>query len=173
MGPGPPRRYPQRTQSPVLGTGQKRLWLLAYAVGLLVGCSSAPSISEYPTTLRCPACPTVQVLRVIDGDTFESPAGRARLFGVDAPERHEPCYRQATDGLRHLAGGVVRVEPGPRARDPGGRLLHYVYTRAGNSVDEILVREGLARAWTRDGQHRQPLMGLEQGARTTETGCLW
>ena len=37
------------------------------------------------------------------------------------------------------------------------------YTQAGDSIDEILVSEGLANAWTRDGQHRDLLVGSERG----------
>ncbi len=136
-------------------------------------CSGAPSLGEYPTTLRCPDCPTLSVTRIVDGDTFDSPQGRVRLFGVDTPERGERCQNQASSGLKQLAGGLARVEAGPRAKDPGGRLLYYVYTEAGNSIDEILVREGLARAWTRDGQHRDHLAALEREARARSAGCLW
>ena len=149
-------------------------WLGLLALALfLVACSSAPSISEYATELKCPDCRPLSVSRIIDGDTFQSPAGSIRLFGVDTPERGERCYRQATSGLRQLAGGSVRVESGPRARDPGGRLLFYLYTMRGNSIDEILVREGLARAWTRDGQHRDALVRLERSAQRSGSGCLW
>jgi endonuclease YncB( thermonuclease family) len=96
-----------------------------------------------------------------------------RIFGIDAPERNDRCYRRATNTLRQLAGKAVRVEPGPRERDPGGRLLYYTFTVAGNSIDEMLVREGLARAWNGDGQHREVLMGWERGARNAAAGCLW
>ena len=85
-----------------------------------------------------------------------------RLFGVDTPERGEKCYGEATDRLRELAGGEVRVELGPRSRDRYGRLLYYVYTQDGDSIDEILVSEGLAKAWTRDGQHRDLLLSLDR-----------
>ena len=151
-----------------------RLFALAlFLVFSLAACSSTPSISEYATDLRCSGCSTLTVSSVIDGDTFNSPAGTVRLFGVDTPERAERCYRQASGALRQLAGGMVRVESGPRARDPGGRLLYYIYTMQGNSIDEILVREGLALAWARDGQHRDALVRLERGARTSGSGCLW
>ena len=113
------------------------------------------------------------VQRVIDGDTFESPSGGVRLFGVDTPERGRPCYSQAAQLLRGLAGDTVRVEQGPRGRDRGGRLLYYVYSSKGNSIDEILIRQGLATAWTGDGQHRNLLVGLEQKARQAGSGCLW
>lgn len=57
--------------------------------------------------------------------------GRVRLFGVDTPERGQHCYSEATERLRELAGGVVRVEAGPRVQDPFGRSLWYVFTEAG------------------------------------------
>lgn len=128
---------------------------------------------ECTTGLCCEDCPLIQVSNVIDGDTFDSPAGRVRLFGVDAPERGERCYSQATNGLRKLAGREVRVEAGTRSHDPNGRLLFYVYTKAGESIDERLLRLGLAHAWTRDGQHRDRLVDLERQARLAGSGCLW
>ena len=41
------------------------------------------------------------------------------------------------------------------------------------SIDETLIREGLGRAWTKDGQHRDLLLELEKEARRSRTGCLW
>ena len=127
---------------------------------------------ECETTLCCEDCGTLTVTRIIDGDTFVSDRGRVRLFGMDTPERGQRCFAQATRRLRELAGDTVRVEPGPRSYDPYGRLLYYVYTEAGESVDEILVREGLARAWTLDGQHRDFLVNLEATTRKKGGGCL-
>ena len=115
-----------------------------YAVGTLTG-------GDCDTKLCCPDCETLSVGRIIDGDTFDANQGRVRLFGMDTPERGERCFGEATERLRDLAGDTVRVENGPRARDAFGRLLFYVYTNSGESIDEVLVREGLARAWTRDG----------------------
>ena len=85
----------------------------------------------------------------------------------------EPCYQEATTRLTELAKGAVRVESGPRELDPFERLLFYTYTESGESIDETLVREGYARAWTRDGQHRETLMDLEREARDNGVGCLW
>jgi endonuclease YncB( thermonuclease family) len=139
----------------------------------MVACSTAPSSGEKQTTLRCPDCQATPVLRIIDGDTFDTPSGRVRLFGVDTPERGERCFKEAATRLRDLAGKQVRIQPGPRAQDRGGRLLLYVYTEAGNSIDETLIREGLAVAWTRDGQHRDLMGALAQEARNSGTGCIW
>jgi hypothetical protein len=52
-----------------------------------------------------------------------------------------------------LAGDSVRVEFGPRQGDRYGRILYYVFTMEGESIDEMLAREGLALAWLEDGQH--------------------
>ena len=125
------------------------------------------------TELCCDDCRVIPVSRVIDGDTFVSGGSRVRLFGVDTPEVGESCATEATERLRGLAGDTVRVEPGPRSQDSFGRSLFYTYTEAGDSIDEILVSEGLAYAWTRDGQHRDYIASVERSARTQGTGCLW
>jgi len=83
---------------------------------------------------------------------------------VDAPERGERYYNEAAERLRQLAGDVVGFEPGPRAEDSYSGLLFYIYAQNGESIDEALIREGLATAWTRDGQHRDRLVGLERKA---------
>ena len=104
---------------------------------------------------------------------FISLYARIRLFGVDTPERRERCFNEATTRFAQLAGDTVRVEFGPRQEDRYGRMLFYVYTDQGESIDEMMVREGLAEAWTRDGQHRDVLVAAEEGARRDGRGCLW
>lgn len=150
--------------------------LFSLTVGL-ASCAGPQTIEEYQTKLRCSDCPIIQVIRVIDGDTFVSiiggVRGRVRLFGVDTPERGMTCFSEASMGFRQLAGREVRVEPGPRGLDPGGRRLFYVYTVDGNSIDEIMIRAGLARAWTKDGQHRRGLTDWETTSRQSGEGCLW
>ncbi|MDA0735482.1 MAG: thermonuclease family protein [Chloroflexi bacterium] len=130
-------------------------------------------ISDCSTIICCSDCMDIGMDRVIDGDTFKSANARIRLFGVDTPERGEKCFTEATERFKELAGDTVRVEFGPRHEDNYGRILFYVYTNAGESIDEILVREGLAEAWTRDGQHRDVLVAAEKGARRDGFGCLW
>ena len=138
--------------------------------------SQAP---ECPVALCCFHCPTFPVTRVIDGDTFVSGRMtneqmlRIRLYGVDTPERGEHCFDEATERFKELAGDSVRIEYGPRQNDRYGRLLAYVYTEDAESIGEKLIQEGLGRAWTRDGQHRDLLVGLEENARRDGSGCLW
>lgn len=123
--------------------------------------------------LRCPDCESIPVTRIIDGDTFVSGETRIRLYGMDTPEIGERCVDEATDRLKDLAGSTVRVEQGPRTTDQYGRTLAYLYTKSGVSIDEALVKEGLAVAWRRDGQHRAHLIEPESEAKRQGTGCLW
>ena len=82
-----------------------------------------------------------------------------------SPERGEPCFNEATERLRELAGGTLRVGRGPRAEDRYGRSLFYVYTQYCECIDETLVRGGLALAVTWDGQHRGVLEAAETRVR--------
>ena len=143
--------------------------VLITILAFIVACSSPVE----GTLLLCDDCEEVRVSRVIDGDTLESSSGRLRSFGVDTPERGQPCASKATNRLSELAGNSVRLEDGPRLSDQFGRRLAYIYTESGSSIDEILVREGLATAWTGDGQHRNFLVELERATRDAEFGCLW
>ena len=147
--------------------------IFSFSMGLLIALFQFYSGSGLSTDLRCPDCDTIPVTRIIDGDTFVSGNPRVRLYGLDTPEVGEPCADEATERLRALAGDTVRVEQGPRTVDPYGRTLAYLYTESGMSIDELLVKEGLAVAWTRDGQHRLLLMDLEREAKDEGVGCLW
>jgi len=96
-----------------------------------------------------------------------------RFYGIDTPEQGEPCFRDATEAARRFLGSVVRLEDGPRRTDGFGRRLAYVYDAFGNSIDVQMVAGGYARAWTRDGQHRDALVALEVSAESNGAGCLW
>ena len=125
------------------------------------------------TTLCCKNCNSLRVTSIIDGDTFNSTAGTVRLFGINTPEKGHPCFSEAKRKLTELAGNTIRVEKGPRRLDSHGRLLFYTYTEQGESIDEIMVTEGLAHAWVLDGQHVNILKMAEAAALGNSTGCLW
>ena len=146
---------------------------VALLVAIAIGCGEAPNDQEYLTDLRCTACRTIDVERVIDGDTIETPDGIVRLFGIDTPEAGEACATEATYALGRLLDGTARVQTALRHRDSHGRLLYYLFTPAGNSIEEMLVARGLAEAWTKDGQHRDFLVGVEVKTRLAKRGCLW
>ena len=117
------------------------------------------------------------VLKVIDGDTIhvliDGERQPVRYYGIDAPEEGEKCYQEATERNRQLVGTTVRLEPDARDKDKYGRLLRYVFTNEGISVDSALVSEGLAKAWRHDGRYAGRLTTLEIHAREHSIGCLW
>jgi len=102
-------------------------------------------ISRCFTIVCCSDCMEIDVDRVIEGDIFLSANARIRLFGVDTPDRGEPCFNEATERLKQLASDAVWVEFGPRQEDRYGRILYYVYNENGESIDEMMVREGFVK----------------------------
>ena len=144
---------------------------------MFMACEKMPEGSDSVDQPGSSGTSEARVVRVIDGDTVDvlisGTRHRVRLFGVDTPERGERCYMEAAERTRELSGDVVVVESGPRTEDRYGRLLFYLFTQGGESIDAILVREGLATAWTKDGQYRDLLLSMEKKARSNGTGCLW
>ena len=138
---------------------------------ILLACSGLTSGCE--TTLCCPDCPTESVLRVTGGDTFDTSTLVVRLLGVDAPVEGDRCFEEARERLARLAHTVVRVESGPEVQDILARRLYYVYTDLGESIDETLIVEGLARESHREGQHLKRLLQLDRAAQREGTGCLF
>ncbi len=119
----------------------------------------------------------VAVTGVVDGDTLEILwEGRPtflRYYGVNTPERDRPCYAEARERNRALTLDGARLAFDERRFDKHGRLLAYVFTLDGRSVDAALVHEGLGKAWRRDGAWRDRLAALEDRARLERRGCLW
>jgi micrococcal nuclease len=117
------------------------------------------------------------VEKVIDGDTIDvvidGEHQRVRYYGIDAPEKDEECYQEATERNRELVGTTVRLEADARDEDQYGRLLRYVFTNDGLSVDATLVSEGLAKAWRADGRLLTRLTTYETHAQQQGIGCLW
>jgi endonuclease YncB( thermonuclease family) len=121
--------------------------------------------------------PKVAILRIVDGDTamvlWDDQPTALRYYGVNTTERGHPCYDEGTKRNRALSGGAVRLAFDERSRDAYGRLLAYVFTEEGLSVDAKLVAEGVGKAWKRDGRLRDRIVALEDQARADKTGCLW
>jgi micrococcal nuclease len=117
------------------------------------------------------------VVKIIDGDTLDVDiAGntqRVRIFGIDTPERGEPCFAEASSLLTSLAEHDVYLRTDVRTVDRYGRLLRYVYQPGGLSIDAVMIADGAAHAWTSDGALRDELVTLEQQTRAQHTGCLW
>jgi endonuclease YncB( thermonuclease family) len=93
-------------------------------------------------------------VRVIDGDTFDYAGERIRIADIDTPELRSRCpeegrlARAATARLEDLlADGPFELRRLGRDEDRYGRKLRVV-VRAGRSLGDTLVAEGLARTWT-------------------------
>lgn len=115
--------------------------------------------------------------KVIDGDTIDvlidGQLQQVRYYGIDAPEESEKCYEEATERNRELVGTTVRLEADAHDEDKDGRLLRYVFTNDGISVDAALASEGLAKARREDGRYLARLTTLEIYAHEHGIGCLW
>lgn len=86
------------------------------------------------------------VTKIVDGDTVVlNGVVKARLIGVDTPERGQCYYGQASRfTARKLLYRIVRYEVGKDTRDRYGRVLVYI-TKKGGSFNESLLRWGYAR----------------------------
>jgi endonuclease YncB( thermonuclease family) len=97
---------------------------------------------------------TSTVRHVLDGDSFILTDGReVRLIGVNAPELGkdgrpgQPLAQQARNRLSGLIKGrTLTLSHGHERHDHYGRWLVHARLPDGASVEEILLREGLAWA---------------------------
>jgi endonuclease YncB( thermonuclease family) len=130
------------------------------------------------------------IVRVIDGDTLDVDLAdevaqrlttRVRLWGIDCPEvgragaPAEPGADEAADLARqHAEGATVMLFLEPqRTRDVYDRLLAHVELAGGRSLNELLLKKGLARA---EGRWSHSLMvqysAIERCARAAGVG-IW
>lgn len=125
-----------------------------------------------------------EVVRVVDGDTFEARIGGevedVRLIGVDTPETVKPgepvqCYGRRASRFAHreLRGQRLRLVLGVERRDIYGRLLAYAYI-GHRFVNAELLRRGLARTLAIPPNTRHSVLfdGLELAAARAGRG-LW
>jgi endonuclease YncB( thermonuclease family) len=154
-----------------------------FAVGMLAGALLAPVAASRGDGIRPPEPATtrsaevssprlghpVEVLRVVDGDTFDARVHlwpgldvttRVRLRGIDAPEMKARCGNEraqaeaALHALRAILDqgevGITRVT----FDKYGGRVLAEAFTRATPDVSAALIDSGAVRRYSggrRDG----------------------
>jgi endonuclease YncB( thermonuclease family) len=152
-----------------------------FAVGLAVGnIANSDLVGRQLTANAAPAAPTTintqlavgmhpaEVLRVLDGDTFEARVRvwpgldittKIRLRSIDAPELKAHCADErsraeaARDALKMMLaeGGVAVSHVG--LDKYGGRVLADAATRATPDIGTAMLAKGLARAY--GGGHRE------------------
>ena len=132
-----------------------------------------------------PTGPSAQatVAHHYDGDTLRLADGRrVRLLGIDTPEMNyrrgvpQPLARQALARTQSLLprGGPVRLTRDRQAQDRYGRELAHAFRPDGSSVEETLLREGLAVAFILPPNVALAdcLLAAERDARSARRG-LW
>ena len=131
--------------------------LMAVALALLVpGPAAAQGVRDSERALFALCEGGRRVTCVVDGDTIWYRGTKIRIADIDTPEVNQPgcpreaaLGRQATARLRELLNaGAFSLRPLPdgRTQDRFGRALRLV-TRNGESLGQVLVREGLATRW--------------------------
>ena len=123
-----------------------------------------------------PADATGRVARVYDGDSLlvVTEAGEeldVRVFGIDAPERHQPWSRRARAAMKGmLEGRAVRLEP--VTVDAYGRTVARVL-RAEDALDVGLEMVRAGHAWVYERYTDDPeLIAAQAAARGAGLG-LW
>lgn len=114
------------------------------------------------------------VIQVVDGDTCLLEDGqRVRYLGINAPERGDPQFEEATRANNELVGGKeIRLELGHPRQDRGDRLLAYVFVGE-TFINEELVRRGYAHIQRPlAAVYRDILLEAQEEARTAGRG-IW
>jgi endonuclease YncB( thermonuclease family) len=116
-----------------------------------------------------PGSHPAEVLRVIDGDTFEARVQvwpgiaittKVRLRGIDAPELHARCPEErskaeaARDALHALLAEGDLAITHVSLDKYGGRVVAAAATRTTPDVSAAMLAQGHARVY--DGGRRQP-----------------
>jgi len=129
---------------------------------------------------------TVQVVRVIDGDTIQvccvfGDREKVRYIGINTPEIHHPMKgveffgKEASEANGKLVDGkTVRLEFDVQEQDRYGRLLAYVYLEEGTFVNAWLAENGYAMVMTipPNVKHQDLFLKLQREAREARRG-LW
>jgi micrococcal nuclease len=167
----------------------KKLIIITLVCFIILACSPAtelPGLLSQNQSMPQPASiyTEARVTRIVDGDTIHVDIGgevyKVRYIGINAPEMNhpehglEPFAPEATARNRDLVDGkAVRLEKDVSETDRYGRLLRYVWLD-GVMVNEVLVREGLARSvsYPPDIKHQPLLREAELEARASRRG-LW
>jgi micrococcal nuclease len=153
---------------------RKFLFLITCAIFIL-GSMPAPSHSS-------PALQIARVHQVYDGDTvmlrLKDKKYKTRLIGIDAPEmRQRPWGRKAKEHLIEImrrTGWTVYVETDVERQDKYGRLLAYLWTKKRALINEKMIVDGFATAFTIEpnSKYAQRFENAENNARDREKG-IW
>jgi micrococcal nuclease len=171
----------------------KKILLSIAALGLIWLGTNFKSISSKIENLQLStqsvdttSLDSYKIIKFSDGDTIDvdmnGKTETIRFLGIDTPETHHPdkgvqCFgpeaSKKTEQL--LSSGRVKLVSDSKAknRDKYGRLLRYVYTEDGLSLEETLISEGFAFVFRAENfDQKNKYLKLETGAKDAKTG-LW
>ena len=133
-------------------------------------------------SLRSGQTAVYEVVRVIDGDTFELKDGeKVRLMGIDAPDEDECYYKESKEALsKFITGKTVELRKDVTDLDEYGRLLrHAILQSGGGAENNILVEEymvsggyAVSRSNPRDKLYYKLLLEQKNQAQKESRG-LW
>ena len=162
-------------------------------LALLLSLASAAWNERYPgaeipesVSPESIATSTIQVIRIVDGDTFEVSIGgmreKVRMLGIDTPESVDPrrpvqCFgKEATKKLKELIEGKtieLVADITNDDRDKYDRLLRYVKRDDGLDVNAEMIKQGYAYAYIKfPFERRAEYLKLQTVARSGGVG-LW
>ncbi len=140
---------------------------------------------DAPTPLPPDEGAPAEILYVYDGDTVQvrlnGKKEKVRLLGVDTPEiagphtTEERCGPEASRRTKELARKGDRVTllfDGTSERDKYGRLLARLILADGRALNEILLREGMAKRYRKFGYRKEEYARLEASAKSKKLG-VW
>ncbi|MBI2004448.1 thermonuclease family protein [Candidatus Pacearchaeota archaeon] len=95
---------------------------------------------------------TVNITRVVDGDTVDSDIGKIRMLGINTPEKKEKYYQEAKDSLnKMILNKTVRLEYGKDKKDRYNRTLAYIFLD-GENINLKQVENGFANYYFPSGK---------------------
>jgi len=145
------------------------LWLLI--VFLITGTIYYYTVDNISTTGNSVKKISIEVSRVIDGDTLElKNSERVRLLGINTPEKKEFYANEAINFTKQLENQTVEIEI--FSKDKYGRNLGYVFFN-NKLFNEEIVKNGYAHFYSyEDDKYTQQLKKAETYAREKDLG-IW
>ncbi|MDD2475318.1 MAG: thermonuclease family protein [Dysgonamonadaceae bacterium] len=117
----------------------------------------------------------VKVVSISDGDTFkglteDKKVIKFRIYGIDAPEKHQAFGNKATKYFSDLIfGKIVGIKV--QSTDYFGREVVWVYTHDGKDVSAEMLKAGMAWHFKKYDKSEEYAL-LENSARLKRVG-LW
>ncbi len=148
--------------------------------------SRIKDLQAHSESINASSLDSYKITKFSDGDTIEvemnGKTETIRMLGIDTPETHHPdkgvqCFGPEASAKTKelLANGRAKLASDSKAknRDKYGRLLRYVYTEDGLSIEETLIKEGYGFVFRAENfDQKKAYLSLESSARESKTG-LW